>query len=404
MDASRLTPPTLMIFRREFRGGLVGALTAWVTVAPVKALISLNAGHDHIFVTGSVGVSHDSNVFANNEARSDFLFNSSLQADYTRRAGWIGLDAGVRIDSSRFAEIDGEDFANPSFNLNLLKQTGRTTGTLAVTAARESRADPSLSTRTSSWNYTTDLNLKYPVVKRLALAPQLGYAQREYVDEEAFANLSTYHAGMDLYYILTSDRDAIAGYRYRSGQTSRDTGFVDHSFTTGINGRIIRRINGGIRAGYQVRVPNGIASGEANFGSWTASGVLTYPLNKKTSFSGRISKDFSTTATDEYVDNTAASLDVQYAYSSRWSASAGIGWGNSRFLGDRARGVMSPESPEILGPQRHDDYINGNVTLDYSLNEHFKFSLSHLWFKNWSTSTVADFVRSNWSFNVVSRW
>ncbi len=53
---------------------------------------------------------------------------------------------------------------------------------------------------------------------------------------------------------------------------------------------------------------------------------------------------------------------------------------------------------------RHDNYANWNMSLAYSLNEHFKATLTYAWFKNWSTVPFADFVRNSWSLGLTSRW
>ncbi len=116
----------IMIWR-HVRKTLAVVLAATLACPPAQALISLNEGRDRIFVNASVSVSQDSNVFANAEQKGDFLYSTTLSADYTRRNGWIGVNANAAVSSTRFGEIDGQDFDNPTFGLEFTKQTGRTT-------------------------------------------------------------------------------------------------------------------------------------------------------------------------------------------------------------------------------------------------------------------------------------
>src|SRR5687767_9084589 len=106
-----------MILWRNIRAALAVMLATSLACPPSRALVRLNDGHDKIFVSASVSVSHDSNVFANSDDRGDYVYSTSLGAQYTRRAGWIGVNANAAVSSSKFATLDGQDFNNPSFGL-----------------------------------------------------------------------------------------------------------------------------------------------------------------------------------------------------------------------------------------------------------------------------------------------
>jgi hypothetical protein len=391
-----------MSLRREVRSALAGALAVLIACPPAQALVALNDGRDRIYVNGTVTVGYDSNVFASNGSEGDFVYSTSVSADYTRRAGWIGVNGSVGVSSSKFAEIDGQDFANPSFSLEFTKQSGRTTGSMTFNAARSSRADPAVNARVESWSYTAGLGFRYPISGTFTLSGNLGYANT-IQSNELYSDLESYSAGLDLFHIFTSERDLIGGYRYRHGQTSRSTSYDDHSFSTGVSGKIIRGINGSLRVGYQVRVPTGGVTNE-EFSSWTSSGTATYAINKKMNITGSIGKDFSTTATDTFVDTLTLGADYQYAYNSRWSFTSGLSYGNSRFLGESGRVVLEVGPPAVLGAQREDSYLSWNSSLNYSMNEHLKVAVSYTWFKNWSTTSFADFVRTGYSISVSSRW
>lgn len=396
-----------MITRRDLNGALALLLALSLACSPAHALVSLNDSHDHLYVTGTVAMGWDSNVYANADARSDYTLNTTIVAEYTRRAGWIGVNGSVSVESARYNNLTTENYNNPKFSLELTKQTGRTTGSVTFHAARQSRADAAVNMRSESWNYDAGLNFRYPIVGIYTLSGQVGYALVKYTGNSIFPDLSTVTASADLIRLFSSERDVMIGYRYRHSETSVSSSYDDHAFTVGMTGKLIRGINGGLRAGYQVRVPQGFVLGgreEQKFSAWTASASATYALNKRATFTGSLSKDFSTTATDASVDSTTASLDLQYAYSSHWSLNATASAGDSRFLGDAGRLVISFGPPPILGPSRHDNFASASASVGYSLNEHLKASASYTWFKNWSTSPFADFVRTGYNLNLSSRW
>jgi len=394
-----------MTIRREVKLGMAACLSLSLACAPARALVALNDGHDRLYVTGSMAFGWDSNIFANSAAQSDHTVSTSVVAEYQRRAGWIGVNASIGLDASRYNVFTEENFANPHLSLELTKQTGRTTGSFTLNASRESHADAAVNLRTTSWNYAAGLNFKYPIVTIYTLSGQIGYSGVKYVTG-VFPELSTYSASANLIRIISSERDLSLGYRYRHSATSIDSTYDDHAFTVGLSGKLLRGINGTLSAGYQFRMPHGFTDQgkpQEPFSSWTASGSATYTVSKRMSLTGTISKDFSTTATDASVDNTTASLDLQYAYSSHWTASAGVNAGDSRFLGQAGRNVISTD-PLVLGAQRHDDFVSTEASIHFSLNDHLKIAATYTWFKNWSNLSFAEFVRNAYGLNVSSRW
>jgi len=382
---------------------LAGLLAICLASSPSHALVTLNDSHDHIRVNGSFSVSRDSNIFASADNAGDFVYSTGLSASYQRRAGWIGVNASVSMGASRFGTHTTENFSNPSYSLELTKQSGRTTGSFTLSAARESRADAAVNFRTDSWNYNAGLNFKYPIKNRSTLTGGLSYSGRFYADSISLSNLATYSSNLDFIYMLPRERDLVAGYRYRYSATSRDSAYTDHSLTAGINGKLIFGLNGGIRAGVQSRIPQGSAANQGTFSSWSGSGSIAYPINRKLSLGATVAKDFSTTATDSSVDSLTASLDAKYAYSRKWSLSANAGWGDSYFLGEKGRVILAV-NPLQLGPNRHEQFVNWGANLGYARSEHFTLSLSYSWFQNWSTTSFSDFIRTTWSLSLSSGW
>lgn len=393
-----------MTSRENFRTLLAALLASSLVCAPARALVTLNDGHDRIHVSGSLTVSHDSNIFAANGGEGDVVYNSSVGASYARRAGWIGVNASAGMSFGNFTRLKSQNFSDPSFNLELTKQTGRTTGAFTVSAARESRADAAANTRSSSWNYVYGLNFRYNIAGTYDLAGNFGYNEREYVDQANFANLATYSAAFDLFHVFTTERDLILGYRYRYSETSFDSTSTDHGINVGVSGKVFRGVSGSLRGGYQTRIPRGPTSNGGSFQSWTASASLSYAINKKANLNATLSKDFSITATDSSVDVLAATLDAQYAFNSRLSLTGSVGWGDSQFLGESGRLVIDSGPPVVLGPERHDNYLTFSATAGYSFNEHLKIAMTYVWFKNTSNVEFADFIRSSWSLNLSSSW
>jgi hypothetical protein len=358
---------------------------------PARALVTLNDGKDHIFVTGTVSMAYDSNIYDHaGSDEGDTIYSSSLLIEYTRKAGWIGVNGSIGLDVSHFDKNSNEDFSNPKFSLELNKTTGRTTGALTLSAARENQADDAANLRTQSWNYAADLNFKYPVIERYSISGDIGYTDCVYDNTTVLSNLSTYTAGADLLYAFTSERDLMAGYRYRYSETSSDSAYDDNSFTAGVSGKIFSSLNGSIRAGYEFRSPRGRAT-DGSYSGLTASAAVTWTATKHLTFTGQLSKDTSVTSTDLSVDTLSADLNAQYVFNAKLSLSADTGVGESRFLG-------------LTGDGRHDEYFTWGCTVNYTLLAHLKASLGYTYYQNWSTLSYADYTRNSFTLTLTSRW
>ncbi len=376
--------------RNFYRSTLALILIAVLACPPAHGLVSINDGKNQLFIVASAGFAWDSNIFASRAASSDFVSSASLGLEFQRRAGMIGINGSVGVDASHFGKFSGEDFQNPHFNAEFTKQSGRTTGSMTLGASRQSRADTAANIRSESWNYNAGVNLKYPVIERYSLSAGANYTLLDFVDNSLLVDLQTYSANVDLFYVYSTERDIMAGYRIRHGETSADTSFYDHAFTVGLSGKILPKVGGNARIGYQIREPKGNTL-EGNYHALTASLGATWAATKRTNVSLQLSKDFSTTSTNINTDATSINLDAQYALSGKLAFTGGVGYGINEFLG-------------APGAGRRDQYFTWNAGMSYTLNSHFKASLSYSYYQNWSTLDFSDFTRNSVNLNLSSKF
>ena len=366
----------------------VGTAAVSLTTAKAFALVRLNDGRDQLFVNASVSIGYSSNIYPTKGGSGDMVTTSSFGIEYIRKAGYIGVNASVTWNLGQFGSNTAQNFSNPSLNVEFSKVTGRTTGSLTLNAARESRADSALGQRTDSWNYNAGLNWKYPIIDRYSLSGGLNYGQVLYQNAApGVYNLDTYGASLDLYYALSSDRDFFAGYSIGFSDSGAGSQSTDHSFTVGVSGKIISKLNGNVRAGYEIRQES---TGQA-YGSWTASASATWNVNRRFSFTGTVSKAFTTTSTNASVDTLSANLDAQYSLTAKVSLHAGIGGGTNDFLSG-------------LNAGRRDYNFTWSAGVNYNFNEHFKASLSYSHLKNWSNVGSSNYETDSITLNLSTRW
>lgn len=358
-----------------------------------RALVKFNDGHDEVFVTGTAGIASDSNIYADANEVDDTLLTQTLDLDYQRKAGILGLNANLGWNFGQFLDNTSENYADPHARAELTKGTGRTTGSLTLAAQRRSRTEYALNLRTVSWDYDAGINVKYPVIERYSISGQLSWNYQDYVNTATLFDLRTYTAGTDLYYVYTSQRDILGGYRLRITDTTNSTRSYDHAFTLGTTGKLLPKVTGTLRLGYQYRQTdrNNIGRASERFSAFTTSASATWTVTKRIQVNGQASRDYTTLATDINVDHTSASLNTSFATTARLTLFGGFGAGHLRYLGTLSEG-------------RRDTYVSANLGVTYAHNDHLKVTLAGVWYKNWSKYDQADYIRRTISLIVTSRW
>jgi hypothetical protein len=373
------------------------AVTAVAVSSPcARALVTLEDGKDHLFVDGSVEMEYDSNSFANAQNRGSMVSQGSLGLEFTRRAGWIGVNATASLDFARYANFRNQDYVDPKLTAELTKQTGRTTGSLTLSMQRENRTDLTVNTRDVSWNYAAGLNFQYPVIERYTISGSFAYSRIDYQDKLLFTNLSTYTENLYLYYILNDRRDLFIDYRTRYSDEATGAYDIDNSLSGGVSGKIIGPFNGSVQFGYETRTLHG-GPEKGSFGDLTASGSMTYNISRRMTLTSNLSRDYSTTATAQTIEATNAGLTFQDSFTAKSSATLAATVGENLFLG--ALGLLEPG-----GRRRVDTYYNLSGSYFYTINQHLKFSITYAYYRSYSTLAFAEFSRNQVSFSAQSHW
>jgi hypothetical protein len=371
---------------------VLGMLAAAAAMAPRSvALLDFNDGHDQVTVSATYGITYDSNLFAQAGGSGDYSQALALGAQYTRRAGLIGVNASLAITSTRFREFSGEDFNNPACNLEFTKGSGRLTGSVGLSAQRESRSDAAVNVFASSWNYGSSLRFRYPINSRYYFTSASEFSLRDYVDNNALFNLASYSEAIDVFYVYTSKLDLLGGYRIRWGDAQGGSRTQDHALTLGATGGILPKLNGSFRLGYQWRNESGDTEGR--FHSLTTGLSLAWPLTTRVTFTGAASKDFTTTATDVSVNVTAFSVSASLkpTFKLKVVLNAGVDYSISEFLGSRGGG-------------RQDHAWSFNAGLTFPLSARFSASISYASSDNHSNIAFSDFARHTATFNLSARF
>jgi hypothetical protein len=376
-----------------------------IAALPAHALLRFNDGRDQVYVTAYVGAGYDSNVFTSSARQDDLIISGGAGMEYARKAGLIGVNGALKWDFGSFSTYSSEDYLNPSASLEFSKGTGRTTGAVQFNASRESAPDPTVGLRTDSWNYGVNLNLRYPVIDRYSVAGNIGWSRIDYNDDGGlFSDLDTYTLGTDLLYSWRSDRDLLAGYRFRHSDAQFESSSVDHSVYLGVAGRIVSKLSGSARVGWTnhtTRYPRGIPEDTDDGLFVSLSG--TWPASQKATYTLALTQDFNTTSSNFQTRTSSADLTGQFSHTVKFSTRANIGAGYTEFLSGFAKDASGP-TRGFQGVDRNDHYVTAGVGANYTINNHVSVGANYTYFRNWSDLSSYSFQRHSIGVSISTRW
>jgi hypothetical protein len=351
----------------------------------------MNEGKDLVFVSGTYSIGFDSNVFTRASAKSSITQSASASIDYTRQAGLIGVAVNLSATSGRFETIRGQDFLDPSLVISLRKRYGRTTGSLSLSARRDSQPDPDAGQRTTALNYTGNLDLRYPVNDRYYVTNSLLSTSKFYTNQLAFSDLKTYTDALAINYIYTSKLDLNGGYTLTVSDTSKNTKAYDQSLTIGATGSLLPKLSGSVRGGIERRNSTSTRGGRESFNSLTSSSSVKWLFSRKLSFNADVGEDFSTTSTDINVNRASAGVHATFSLSSKYIGNTGITYTKSDFLG-------------AAGLGRKDTMFQFDASIGLAITTHIRTSLAYIYSINESNSPGAAFHRQSLSLSVIATY
>ncbi len=361
-------------------------LVLMVAAAPrAMALLTFNDGTDQVFVGATYTFGYDSNVFAQKNARGSSTQNYTLGANYTRRAGLISVTAGLNWEFGSFGSFSAQNFADPGYTVTFTKGTGRTTGALAFSAQKTDQPDPDSNSRAIAWNYSSSLNLRYPVNERYYFTNTTSYGDTLYLNKVLYANLGSISDGLNLNYVYDSKLDFSGGYNFGFSHTTTTSNY-DHSLTVGASGSLLPKVTGSVSGGFEERhsIDSGLTS---NYGSFTANGALAWRYSHLLSFAGSVNKGFSTSSTDVSLDTTGVSLNTDVNAIRRLRTGFVISCTKTDFLG-------------IQGAGRRDTLWQFIANVGTAITTHIRANLAYAHTINYSNFSGAEFTGNSISLTL----
>lgn len=337
-----------------------------------------------LFVTGTLGVRSDDNIFLSGNEVSDTIFDINPGVEIT-----FGKDAALKgaltlVDS--FANYSD----NSKLNTNLFSGDFRANyddGKLKLKfntgfhELNQNSADIQGLTRRDQFVIGTGAEVEISQITSVGAGVNFdhtNYKRRTYGDSDDLT------VPVNFYYKWTPKVDLSLGYRYRNYETTAPGSLDsnDHYFNIGARGEFTPKLTGQVSAGVTNReLSNGDSKSLPGF-----EASLTYALTPKTTLQFGGSNDFGTSPQGQQQKNLAFNGSVAINIDEQWSVNGGLSY--------RAIGYDT----------RTDDYFEGSLGANYILNAYVKLNASYVYRSNSSAALGGDFTNNVFSISASLRY
>jgi len=322
-----------------------------------------------LFLTGTLGIRADDNIFLSRNAESDVIFDINPGVDIT-----FGKDAqmkGALTLSDNFANYSDHSEENTQlFQADFWTRYDDGKLKLGFNVGYHELNQNSVDARANGVLVRRDIftaggNTEVEISQLSSIGGGVAFTHENY-KRTGFTDSDTLLVPIDFYWKYTPKVDVSLGYRYRDTKIDRfGNDSTDHFFNIGARGEFSPKFTGKVAVGYTKRKIDGTDFTGKSIGDKDLFGIdssFAYEIDPKTNLQFGISNDFGTSPQGQQQKNFTANGMVTTKISEEWSVNAGLSWRNIAY--SRLSRTTGPHEDDFWEAQLGTAYIiNANIRL-----------------------------------------
>lgn len=336
-----------------------------------------------LFVTGTLGIRSDDNIFMSKKAESDVIFDINPGVDLT-----FGKNAQLKgsltlVDSfsnySDNSKLNTNLFAS-NFTSNYEDGSKLKLGfNLGYNELNQNQIDIRGLTRRDV--FTTGATTEVEVSQITSIGAGIAFAHENY-KRKGFTDSDSLTVPINFYYKWTPKTDLSVGYRYRDYAIDLGSDSTDHFFNVGLRGELSPKLTGTILVGLNSRKLD-------RGGDDTQLGLdanISYELTPKSRLTFGANNDFGTSPQGQQQKNFSLNGGISSQISDEWSVNAGLNF--------RATDYGT----------RTDDYVELNLGASYIVNANIRILGGYTYRSYASDIASAEFKNNVFSISANFRY
>jgi hypothetical protein len=328
-----------------------------------QALVNLGEGEITLSAAGSVY--YDSEIRARDTGQEDMVLSLRTGITYSRPSKAFDFSTTLGITAQRYLDFDEFDQENFFFDLSFSPRQEIRTSRLAISGSiildSETRSDEELGEIITTRTYGVTAGLLYDPNRSYNLRLTAS-ATREDPDSDRYNEQDRLSLGLTGEIPINETAFAELGASYNkieSDQTSAAANSDTYILFAGLDGQLLPKLNGSIRAGLQTRETSGLGDDTTPY----AAGALTWTIDETSSLNLTLSRSVGTTFDDRASEMTTARLGARRQLNRRLSGSVGLEYRKDDFQAT-GPGSRSDEENGVFAGLYYDLTRNTNLSFD----------------------------------------
>jgi len=355
---------------------LLALLSVMATTAQAAPFLAVGDNAE-IFLTGTLGVRADSNIFLTSNATSDTIFDidPGLQLVFGNGSAVKGT-WDFTENFSEYASHSGlnSSLASTSFTAGIEDGKSKGTVTASYNQLNQNTVDNTLHKDVLARRnvLAAGANGEVSATEKTSVGLGFQYEKTDYL-LSGFNNDETATVPFNYYYEVTPKLDLSAGYRYRGTWVQGGEDSTDHFFNVGLRGELTPKLTGTVNVGVTERhfthSPNASLLG--------IDSSFSYAVSPKATLQFGVSNDFDTNSQGQAEKNFAINGSGTVNLSEQWSVTGSLSYRVIDYLD--------------TSPARTDDYFEGQISASYQVNSVVRITGAFAYRTNNSTLNGAGF-------------
>ena len=296
----------------------------YVSVAAASRAAPFMAVGDgaEIFLTGTVGVRGDDNIFLEKKATKDTIFDVTAGAELT-----FGKDAqlkgsvGGSVAFATYADNSNLNTTLASADFNTSYDDGKLKLGFNAGYHELNQNAPDIRGLTRRDVFSTGGTGEVEISQITSAGAGVSFSHENY-KRVTYGDSDTLTVPVDFYYKWTPKVELSFGYRFRDYQTTIGLDSTDHFFNIGARGEFTPKLTGKIHVGLNTRKLQ--RGGDQTQPGLDAS--FNYEITPKTSLQVGASNDYGTSPQGQQQKNFSLNGTVTMKFTDDWSANGGLSY------------------------------------------------------------------------------
>jgi hypothetical protein len=338
-----------------------------------------------LFLTGTLGIRADDNIFLTRNAESDVIFDINPGVDLT-----FGKDAqmkGALTLSDNFANYsDNSDLNTQLFQADFWTRYDDGKLKLNFNAGYHEYNQNTVDARLAGVLVRRDIfnaggSTEVEISQLASVGGGVTFTHENY-KRVGFTDSENLEVPLNFYWKWTPKVDVSLGYRYRDYKVDVGSDSTDHFFSVGARGEFSPKFTGKFAVGWTRRKLD--VGGDSDLFGLDSS--FAYEIDPKTNLEFGATNDFGTSPQGQQQKNFTLNGRVTTKISEEWSVNAGLSW----------RNIAYSRLNRLVGPHE-DDFWEGQLGTAYIINANIRLVGSYIYRKYNSDIASSEFKNNVFS-------